>query len=122
MTRILALALVILIPLTVIIVQWQTGKYREFLKTAKEAEGQIIFAENRIFDRKNNRKEFIIEYQFEIDGTQYEGQERLEYPDMESTFPLGSRVAVLYDPVNPSKNHLKWLLERRLKVGDALGK
>jgi predicted metallo-beta-lactamase superfamily hydrolase len=122
MARILSLILAILIPMVVIVTQWQSGKYKEFLKTAREAEGQITFAENRVFDFKNNRKEFIIAYEFVVDGTTYEGEERLEYADMEDQFTLGARVAVLYDPENPRNNHLKRLLERRLDVASIVAK
>lgn len=117
MFRIFLIVLAILIPLTIIFVQWQAGKYKEFLKTAKEVDGQVIRAENQVFDRKNNRKEFIINYEFVVDGAAFEGEERLEYPDMEDKFTLCSRVAILYDPTNPHKSHLKLLLMRRLGRG-----
>lgn len=122
MTRILSFILALLIPLIVIVTQWQSGKYKEFMKTAREAEGQITFAENKVFDRKNNRKEFIINYEFTVSGQPFEGEERLEYADMEDRFTLGARVVVLYNPANPKQNHLKDLLERRMGVAQSMAK
>ncbi len=120
MAKFLSFILAIMIPLVVILTQWQSTKYKEFLKTAKEVDGQITLAEHQVFDRKNNRKEYIIAYEFEVDGARYEGQDRLEYADMEDQFSLGSRTLVLYDPAHPRTSYIKLLLLRRIGVSERM--
>ena len=118
MLRLFFLALIVLIPLVLLLTQWQAGKYRDFAKTARRTTGQIIFAEEKLIDSKNRRTQFVIEYEYTVDGARYEGHEVLEYPDMRDQFTLGADVPILYSPTNPRKSYPEPLLARRVELGD----
>lgn len=117
----LILLIILAVAAALFFTQWQGNHYHAFMKTAARAEGTVLSAQEEMVNPKTRRAEFVVKYAYaDATGARHEGQEHVEYADMEELFAAGNAVSVLYDPANPSRSHVEAVLQRRIEVAAAV--
>jgi hypothetical protein len=116
-----AIVILAVVALALWVVQQQGKKNEAFLANAKKANG-VITAKNARVVRPDQptRKEYSLNYRFEVDGESFSGNELVEFQDMWQSAQEGQAVEVYYVPGNPAKSHLAAVLERRLGISRAV--
>ena len=80
-------------------------KARERLREhGLHCDGVILDVVQNMRVRVNRRHPWVVRYSYQAAGTEYEGEETVM--DLPEAFKAGSRVAVVYDPADPSRSAL----------------
>ena len=117
----IVLIALILIGLVIAAVLWQSRQYREFLANADKISGTLALKQVRNF-RPNQQtgKENWVLYSFQLNGKEYNGEEKVEYADLWHQLVEGQAVDIYYNKGNPKESHLVVVLDRRQEIDKKL--
>lgn len=123
MSKFIILLVIVVVAIGAYGITRHQGKlYERFMATAIAAEGSITAAEMEVRDQKTpQRKTFVVRYTYrDQDGNEYQGQDTVEYPELQEIYAQKGAISVLYRRDKPGQSFPKLLIERRLKMAESL--
>ena len=113
--------IVLVVVVAVAITQFQGGRYKQFMQTAKKTSATIVNKGERVANPKTKRMERWVSFRFaDEQGNSHTVETDVEYDDLWQSFEQGQAQDVYYNPARPSESHLAIILGRRIQLADTI--